>query len=124
MRREERELRDERELLRGALDLRVGLDRDARDDRLGRALEVRLEVDDALAKPAAVAPLLPQHTFNLCGPRMRARAASVFIATVDNAFPADMRCSSPSGIVGPQGEWLSRCVERGEQFLCREIPLE
>ena len=61
------------------------------------------------------------HESNL---RMRARAASVFIATVDNAFPADMRCSSPSGVVGPQGEWLSRCVERGEQFLCCEIPLK
>ena len=61
------------------------------------------------------------HETNL---RMRARAASVYIATVDNAFPIDVRCSAPSGVVGPQGEWLSRCVERGEQFLCCEIPLE
>ena len=61
------------------------------------------------------------HESNL---RMRARAASVYIATVDNAFPVDVRCSAPSGVVGPQGEWLSRCVERGEQFLCCEIPLE
>ena len=61
------------------------------------------------------------HETNL---RMRARAASVYIATVDNAFPVDVRCSAPSGLVGPQGEWLSRCVERGEQFLCCEIPLE
>lgn len=61
------------------------------------------------------------HEINL---RMRARAASVYIATVDNAFPVDVRCSAPSGVVGPQGEWLSRCVERGEQFLCCEIQFE
>ena len=36
------------------------------------------------------------HESNL---RMRARAASVYIATVDNAFPVDVRCSAPSGVV-------------------------
>ena len=61
------------------------------------------------------------HESNL---RMRARVVPVYIATVDNAFSIDMRCSALSGLVGPQGEWLSRCVERGEQFLCCEIPLE
>lgn len=60
------------------------------------------------------------HESNL---RMRARAASMYIATVDNCFPADVPCSSPSGLVGPQGQWLGRCVERGEQFLCCDIPL-
>ena len=60
------------------------------------------------------------HESNL---RMRARAASMYIATVDNCFPADVPCSSPSGLVGPQGEWLGRCLERGEQFLCCDIPL-
>jgi len=60
------------------------------------------------------------HESNL---RMRARAASMYIATVDNCFPADVPCSSPSGLVGPQGEWLGRCLERGEQFLCCDVPL-
>jgi predicted amidohydrolase len=60
------------------------------------------------------------HESNL---RMRARAASMYIATVDNCFPADVPCSSPSGLVGPEGEWLGRCLERGEHFLCCDIPL-
>ena len=60
------------------------------------------------------------HASNL---RMRARAASIYIATVDSAFPTDVRCSSPSGIIGPQGQWVARCAERDEEFLCCDIPL-
>ncbi len=60
------------------------------------------------------------HEANL---RMRARASALYIATVDSCFPTDLRCSSPSGIMGPQGEWLCRSEERGEQFLCGDIVL-
>ena len=60
------------------------------------------------------------HESNL---RMRARAASMYIATVDSAFPTDVRCSSPSGIIGPQGQWVARCAERDEEFLCCDVPL-
>jgi predicted amidohydrolase len=54
---------------------------------------------------------------------MRARAGELWIATVDNCLPEHLPCSFPSGIVGPQGEWLCRAAERGEQLLFCDIPL-
>jgi predicted amidohydrolase len=65
------------------------------------------------------------HESNL---RMRARAgslyiATVYIATVDNSFPADIDCSSPSGLLDPQGNWLCRSESQGEQFLTFEIEI-
>lgn len=60
------------------------------------------------------------HEANL---RMRARASALYIATVDNCFPSDLPTSSPSGVVNPQGEWLDRCPDRGEQFMCCDLPL-
>ncbi len=58
------------------------------------------------------------HESNL---RMRARAAAVYIATVDNCFPATIDCSSPSGLLDPQGNWLCRTPSRDEQFLAFDI---
>lgn len=60
------------------------------------------------------------HESNL---RMRARAGAVYIATVDNSFPADIDCSSPSGLLDPQGNWLCRSEPRGEQLLIFDIAL-
>ncbi len=48
--------------------------------------------------------------------RMRARAGSLWIVTVDNCHPVDIRCSSPSGVINPQGEWVCRTEPKGEQF--------
>ncbi len=62
----------------------------------------------------------PYHEANL---RMRARAARVWIVTVDNCAPIDVPCSSPSGVVGPDGEWRVRTDERGPQFFVWTIPL-
>jgi predicted amidohydrolase len=53
------------------------------------------------------------HESNL---RMRARAGSLWIVTVDNCHPVDIRCSSPSGVINPQGEWVCRTGPKGEQF--------
>ena len=58
------------------------------------------------------------HEANL---RMRARAGAVHIATVDNSFPADIDCSSPSGLLDPQGNWLCRSEPRGEDLLTFDI---
>jgi len=52
------------------------------------------------------------HESNL---RMRARAGRVYLATVDSSAPVHLRCSAPSGILAPDGAWLVRAPERGEQ---------
>ena len=58
------------------------------------------------------------HESNL---RMRARAGSLWIVTVDNCHPAETRCSAPSGVVDPEGEWAYRTKPKGEQFLAHTI---
>jgi len=58
------------------------------------------------------------HESNL---RMRARAGGVWIVTVDNCQPVDIRCSSPSGVINPQGEWVCKTHSKGEQFFSYTI---
>lgn len=53
------------------------------------------------------------HESNL---RMRAQASGVWIVTVDSCHPTDLRCSSPSGVVNPQGDWVCQTASMGEQF--------
>ena len=57
----------------------------------------------------------PFHEANL---RMRARAGGLWIATVDSSHPIDLPCSAPSGIIDPEGNWVARTADQGEQFLC------
>jgi predicted amidohydrolase len=52
---------------------------------------------------------------------MRAKAGRLHIVTCDNAFPLHLPCSSPGGIVGPQGSWLVKAPEKGEHFFFYEI---
>lgn len=47
------------------------------------------------------------HSSNL---RMRARASRIWIVTVDSCEPVGIRCSAPSGVVDPSGNW--RCKTR------------
>lgn len=47
------------------------------------------------------------HSSNL---RMRARASGIWIVTVDSCEPVGIRCSAPSGVVDPCGNW--RCLAR------------
>jgi predicted amidohydrolase len=60
------------------------------------------------------------HESNL---RMRARAGSLWIVTVDNCHPINIRCSSPSGVINPQGEWVCRTEPKGEQFFSYTIEI-
>jgi len=60
------------------------------------------------------------HESNL---RMRARAGRVHVATVDSSAPVHLRCSAPSGIVGPDGSWLVLAPDRGEQFYAGDVDL-
>lgn len=60
------------------------------------------------------------HSSNL---RMRANAGGIWIVTVDNCYPTDIRCSSPTGIINPQGDWVCQTEIKGEQFFCHTIKL-
>jgi predicted amidohydrolase len=51
------------------------------------------------------------HESNL---ELRARAGKLFIVTVDNCAPTNVSCSSPGGVVGPDGTWLVRAPRQGE----------
>lgn len=50
------------------------------------------------------------HSSNL---RMRARASRLWIVTVDSCEPIDIRCSAPSGVIDPQGNWRVRTAQQG-----------
>jgi len=60
------------------------------------------------------------HESNL---RMRANAGELWIVTVDNCNPIELRCSAPSGIINPQGEWILKAVPKGEQFFSYTIQI-
>ena len=60
------------------------------------------------------------HEANL---RMRARAAGVWIVTVDSAHPVELPCSAPCGVVAPDGRWTIRTQPRGERYFVDDLPL-
>lgn len=60
------------------------------------------------------------HEANL---RMRAKTSDIYVVTVDNAAPETLRCSSPGGVVAPDGSWMVRSAWRGEDlFIGRLSP--
>jgi len=61
------------------------------------------------------------HESNL---RMRARSGNLWIVTVDNCHPTDIPCSSPSGVISPEGDWLVKTEPRGEQFFAHTIRID
>ncbi len=60
------------------------------------------------------------HSSNL---RMRARASRIWIATVDSCEPIDIRCSAPSGVVGPDGNWRCQTQDTGPDRFVWTIPV-
>jgi predicted amidohydrolase len=60
------------------------------------------------------------HESNL---RMRADAGRLWIVTVDSCHPTHLRCSSPSGVVGPGGRWACRAESRGVQHFAYTVDL-
>jgi len=60
------------------------------------------------------------HEANL---RIRARAGQVWIVSVDNCHPTQWPCSSPSGVITPQGEWACQTTPQGKQFFAYTIHL-
>lgn len=61
------------------------------------------------------------HESNL---RMRAKAGSLWIVTVDNCNPQILPCSAPSGVIGPDGAWRCRSPKRGEDLFVYDIDVE
>ncbi len=61
------------------------------------------------------------HESNL---RLRALAARVWVVTVDNCYPLDLRCSSPSGVISPDGGWKKRVPANGEHYFVYTIRLK
>ncbi|MEM7034235.1 MAG: carbon-nitrogen hydrolase family protein [Chloroflexota bacterium] len=53
------------------------------------------------------------HESNL---RMRARAGGVWIVTVDNSSPVHIPSSAPSGVINPNGNWVSKTDALGEAW--------
>jgi predicted amidohydrolase len=60
------------------------------------------------------------HEANL---RMRARAGRVWVVTVDSCHPLELRCSAPSGVLSPQGEWVCQAEDQGERFFVHDFDL-
>lgn len=58
------------------------------------------------------------HEANL---RMRARAGKLWIVTADNCAPDHWPCSSPSGVISPDGDWVCRTADRGEEIFVYSI---
>jgi predicted amidohydrolase len=58
------------------------------------------------------------HESNL---RMRANAGQIWIVTVDNCYPTELRCSAPSGVINPKGDWVCKVESKEEQFFCQDI---
>lgn len=61
------------------------------------------------------------HESNL---RMRANAGGLWIVTVDNCYPVEIRCSAPSGVINPQGQWVCKTESKGEQFFAYTIEID
>ena len=61
------------------------------------------------------------HEANL---RMRAKAGKIWIVTADSCEPVDQTCSSDSGILDPEGEWVLRVPPKGERLFAQTIELE
>ncbi len=60
------------------------------------------------------------HESNL---RMRARAAGVWVVTVDNSDPVNLPSSAPSGVINPEGKWVVRTEDIGQGSFCYTIEL-
>jgi predicted amidohydrolase len=58
------------------------------------------------------------HEANL---RLRALAGRLWIVTVDNCAPTHLKCSAPSGVIAPDGDWVSRVEPMGVQYFAYTI---
>jgi len=55
--------------------------------------------------------------------QMRALAGKVWVVTVDNSCPVSLKCSAPSGVINPDGQWVCKAESRGVQYFVETIKL-
>ena len=55
---------------------------------------------------------------------LRARASKLWVVTVDNCHPTNLHCSSPSGVVAPDGTWACLAEPVGLQYFLHTIDLD
>jgi len=60
------------------------------------------------------------HEANL---RMRAKAGKIWIVTVDNSFPINVPSAAPSGIINPEGNWVLKANDFGDEFFSYVIEI-
>jgi len=63
----------------------------------------------------------PFHESNM---RIRAQAGKLWIVSADNCAPTSIPCSAPSGVLGPDGNWVVKAPEQGEHIVVYTIVLE
>ena len=56
--------------------------------------------------------------------RMRASAGKLWVVSADNCYPEDIPCSAPSGVLAPDGNWVAKANDQGEQVVVHSITLE
>jgi len=58
-------------------------------------------------------------TYHECNLLMRAHAGGLWVVVADSCEPARLRCSCPSGVISPQGQWVCQARDHGpENFVC------
>ena len=62
----------------------------------------------------------PFHEVNM---PMRAAAGRVWVVSADNSLPHTVSCSSPSGVLKPNGEWAMQLPKKGEFIKVHTIDL-
>lgn len=55
--------------------------------------------------------------------RVRARAAGIWIVTVDSSYPLNIPCAAPSGVIDTEGIWRCHTTPQGEQSFVYTISL-
>ncbi|MGQ9514887.1 MAG: hypothetical protein ACUVTL_07570 [Thermoproteota archaeon] len=54
---------------------------------------------------------------------MCVKAGGVWIVTVDDCFPTDVLCSSPGGVIDPEGNWLVKFPAKGQHLFSYTIDI-
>ena len=61
------------------------------------------------------------HESNL---RIRAKFGNIWIVTTDNSYPANLRSSSPAGVLNPEGKWVCSSGAKGVQYFSYTIEIQ
>ena len=61
--------------------------------------------------------------YHLTNLRIRAMSGGVWIVTADNSYPLNLRSSSPSGVLSPEGKWVCETEAKGVQYFAYTIDI-